>query len=262
MDTDIFLEYFEKEVLPAMIAPKNLLMVDGHNSHVYNEEFLLRCVKSEKNIRVVIFPAGQTSKTQPLDSKVFGPVKRCWKNVLRERNLNTSANEITQQNFATELMENWEKFNMSTNIKSDFREAGIFPYDPAVVCKDFLGFVTSVEPVPTIKPSEIYAREFESIRAGYRRIHLFSDWQIDQIIEKSKQVSDGVIPTVSPKRAAVEFKDKLCGGRAVKRRYEKDSRLCTVKGAIATESAFLDALEERSEKRRRPVKCTKNPMKK
>ncbi|XP_055351928.1 uncharacterized protein LOC129598178 [Paramacrobiotus metropolitanus] len=262
MDTDVFLEYFEKEVLPRLTAPKNLIMLDGHSSHVYNEKFLLLCANSKQNIRVVIFPAGQTCRTQPLDLRVFGPVKRCWKNVLREKNLTVSADEVSKQNFALELMDKWEDFNMPANIQSGFREAGIYPFDPAIVCKDFPGTVPSVPSVTAMKPSDVYAKEFEEVRTAYRKIHPFSDNQIEQFLEKSKQVLDGVIPAVSPKRAAVEFKDKLCGDKPEKRRYAKDSRLCTVKGAIATESAFLDALKDRNDKKRRPLKNVTNSKKK
>ncbi|XP_055344218.1 uncharacterized protein LOC129592252 [Paramacrobiotus metropolitanus] len=262
MDNDVFLEYFEKEVIPNMTAEKNLVMLDGHSSHVYNEEFLLKCVQSEKNIRVVIFPAGQTSKTQPLDLKVFGPVKRAWKNVLREKNLSVASVGVSKQNFAFELMNNWKTFNMDRNIVSGFAAAGIYPYDPAVVCKDFPGVAPETQPVTSLPASVIYAENFVEIRQVFRNIHAYTESQINQIMEFSKRVLDGFVPLQSAETAAKEYKELLNVERPAKRRYNKDARLDTQMGAIATESAFLDALKEKSDnKKRRQKKSNSSQIK-
>ena len=55
---------------------QGLVIVDGHWSHVYNLQLIELC--RSQNVDILCLPAGQTSKYQPLDAKVFAPLKKDW----------------------------------------------------------------------------------------------------------------------------------------------------------------------------------------
>ncbi|XP_055349060.1 uncharacterized protein LOC129595950 [Paramacrobiotus metropolitanus] len=103
MDTETFVNYLRRVVIPAMTADKNVIFLDGHSFHMLNDEFIHECLMSEKDITVVILPSGQTDKLQPMDIKVFGPVKKYWRDYLRLQPLLLDE-AISKQNFAKHLM--------------------------------------------------------------------------------------------------------------------------------------------------------------
>jgi len=59
-----------------------VIFVDGHFSHVYNLQLVEFCMA--RQIEIVVFPSGQTSKLQPFDVKVFGPLKVEWNKYLNK----------------------------------------------------------------------------------------------------------------------------------------------------------------------------------
>ena len=91
MDCKLFCSYVEQVVVPyleslsgEMKSTRALLTLDGHYSHIYSEdpvEFW-----RAKDMEVLCLPAGQTSKLQPLDVSVFGPLKKSWRRYLKSIN--------------------------------------------------------------------------------------------------------------------------------------------------------------------------------
>ncbi|XP_055330408.1 uncharacterized protein LOC129582820 [Paramacrobiotus metropolitanus] len=120
-----------------MTAAKNVIFLDGHSSHMFNLEFLSECMKSDKDITVVILPSGQTGKLQPMDLKVYGPVKKYWRDYLRLMTL-IAEEEVNKQNFARHLVKKWDEFNMAANIISGFASSGIYPFNPDAVCRAYV----------------------------------------------------------------------------------------------------------------------------
>ena len=82
MDSDLFLQWFEKHFL--LYAPKArplLLLMDSHSSH-YSPE-VIRAAAKEKFVLFTL-PPNTTHLTQPLDKGCFGPLKSYWKQVCHE----------------------------------------------------------------------------------------------------------------------------------------------------------------------------------
>ncbi|XP_055344557.1 uncharacterized protein LOC129592525 [Paramacrobiotus metropolitanus] len=169
MDNSTFTSYIREEVIPKMTAAKNVIFLDGHSSHMFNLEFLSECMKSDKDITVVILPSGQTGKLQPMDIKVYGPVKKYWRDYLRQMTL-IPTEEVTKQNFARHIVEKWNDFNMAANIVSGFVSSGIYPFNPDAVCRAY------VEPVPSqlvsdlpISIANVYVSELQVVRRSLQK---------------------------------------------------------------------------------------------
>jgi len=58
MDNPNFTSYVAEELILAMTAEKNLILVDGHVSHVFNLSFICAYKSSDKNIGIACLPSG------------------------------------------------------------------------------------------------------------------------------------------------------------------------------------------------------------
>ncbi|OQV12363.1 hypothetical protein BV898_13391 [Hypsibius exemplaris] len=74
--------------------------MDGHSSHLFNLGFFDVCMQSNREIKIVVFPAGQTAD---------------W---------NT---------FPAHLNILWSKLNLRDFLQSGFRKTGLFPFDSKVI---------------------------------------------------------------------------------------------------------------------------------
>ena len=63
------------------------MFFDGYFSHVNNVDFIRMVEQAEKHILLVKLPSGLTDQLQPLDSAVFGPLKKSWNDHLRDNRL-------------------------------------------------------------------------------------------------------------------------------------------------------------------------------
>ncbi|OWA55055.1 hypothetical protein BV898_19440 [Hypsibius exemplaris] len=75
MDDTTFTSFVKTVLIPIMPQEKNVIFLDGHFSHIYYLSFLETCAASDRDIKILVFPAGQTEKLQPLNKCVFGGVK-------------------------------------------------------------------------------------------------------------------------------------------------------------------------------------------
>ena len=81
MDSEVFAEWFD--IFIKMVKDRPLLLLfDGHMTHI-----TLPVIKKAMKEKVIIvkFPAHVTDVLQPLDLTCFGPLKRGWEQLLRER---------------------------------------------------------------------------------------------------------------------------------------------------------------------------------
>ncbi|XP_055356532.1 uncharacterized protein LOC129601694 [Paramacrobiotus metropolitanus] len=236
MDNSTFTSYIREEVIPKMTAAKNVIFLDGHSSHMFNLEFLSECMKSDKDITVVILPSGQTGKLQPMDLKVYGPVKKYWRDYLRLMTL-IAEEEVNKQNFARHLVKKWDEFNMAANIISGFASSGIYPFNPDAVCRAY------VEPVPSqflsdvpISVATVYVSELEVIRTNLRKIPLLTEGQIEEIVAFTISKAEGFLPSVAADKVAADWHHNFMSAHPQKKRKLKDSRLRAEAGLIATDS--------------------------
>ena len=76
-----FVKYLKQQ---GMLGRKNLLIVDGHKSHLYNLPFY-ECMQAN-NIEVLTIPPHTSHILQPLDSAPFACFKQYWETHLRRYN--------------------------------------------------------------------------------------------------------------------------------------------------------------------------------
>ena len=100
MEAKNFSTWFEKLFVPS-VAPlletgPAVLFVDGHHSHLTLD--LIQLARS-KGVHLVCLPPHTTHLLQPLDAGVYGPVKKTWKTIIKQHNLETQAERIVKEDF-------------------------------------------------------------------------------------------------------------------------------------------------------------------
>ncbi|XP_055357049.1 uncharacterized protein LOC129602107 [Paramacrobiotus metropolitanus] len=253
MDNATFTSYIREEVIPRMTAEKltTIFLICS----TWN--FLSECVKSDKEISVVILPSGQTGKLQPMDLRVFGPLKKYWRDYLRKLTL-TPTEEVTKQNFAAHFVKNWDNFNMSANIVSGFVASGIYPFNPEAVCQAYMEPVAAPvsEDVP-LSVANVYVSELEKVRVALREIHLLNEAAVENCIEFVVRQAEGFVPAVVPEKLADDWHLSVMGAHNPKKRKLKESRLHAEAGLIATDSKVIAALEQREKEKAEKMKKSK-----
>ena len=73
-----------------------VLFIDGHYSHSSLE--LITRARS-LGIHLFCLPPNTTHLLQPLDIGVFGPVKQCWRKILKQYKIKTRATNVTKEHF-------------------------------------------------------------------------------------------------------------------------------------------------------------------
>ena len=66
---------------------------------------------------------------QPLDVSVFGPLKSCWRKVLKEHQLATCAAIVTKEDFPMLLSRLWDLSFLPQHLRSGFSKCGLCPFN-------------------------------------------------------------------------------------------------------------------------------------
>jgi hypothetical protein len=114
-----------------------LLILDGHKSHI-SDEFLFECL--ENRIFTLFLPPSTSHLTQPLDIGCFGPVAHYYTKELQKLTLQqpgacpkpVSKGDFLQI-YERACLEGFKK----RNIRGSWRGAGLRPFNPSKVLKDF-----------------------------------------------------------------------------------------------------------------------------
>ncbi|GAV08458.1 hypothetical protein RvY_18142 [Ramazzottius varieornatus] len=231
MDTEVLTEFLEKEFLSSITCPKNVLIFDGHSSHLSCIAFLLACMEHEKEIQVVVLPSGQTAFLQPLDKEVFGGVKQKWHMYLRDSRVDTS-------------------IDVSGPMKEGFRKTGMYPFDAELLRG-------TVNPrLEVVEHNEAQSEEYFADIAKILRekIRLSEDKTTSCLLEIRKIMTGESVGSV----VAVQFYKNLLRSAPQKKRREKDSRLDVSNGRILTESAYISTKKAAMEKNKAKAKGLRN----
>ncbi|CAH0719076.1 unnamed protein product, partial [Brenthis ino] len=136
-DSACFEDYFRTIILKwakNLTGPK-VIIGDNLSSHL-NIEVVELCQKYD--IRFVFLPPNSTHLTQPLDVAFFAPLKIEWRKILTNYKIqNPGQSTINKKHFPKLLIELLEniKLRETSNIKSGFRAAGIWPVNARNVLK-------------------------------------------------------------------------------------------------------------------------------
>ena len=105
----------------------NLLIIDGHKSHLYNLPFRVN------NIEIITIPPHTSHILQALDSVPFVQFKKSWESNRRKYNMDHSGRVLNKVNFWDVFVPAWNSSITPKHIIVGFKKTGIYPHNPQVI---------------------------------------------------------------------------------------------------------------------------------
>lgn len=129
MTTEVFEDWFKSFAEKTKNSRPLLLLLDGHISHL---SIQTRRFAQKENITIIKLPSHTTSKLQPLDISVFGPLKCHWAEQMNNwiASMGIPIRAMSKKQFVNNLSNIWFKGMSAINVKAGFRATGIFPFNP------------------------------------------------------------------------------------------------------------------------------------
>ena len=109
----------------------NLLIIDGHKSHVYNLPFYE--AMHDNNVEILTIPPHTLHLLQALDSVPFAQFKKWWEYHLMWYTNAHSERSLTKPEFWEVFSPAWNSAMVPKNIISRFRKTGIYPHNPETI---------------------------------------------------------------------------------------------------------------------------------
>lgn len=106
----------------------NLLIIDGHKSHVYNLPFYT--TMRDNNVEIITIPPHTSHVLQALDSVPFAQFKKLWEHYLRRYNTAHHGRSLSKIDFWDVFTPAWNGSMVPKNVLAGFRKTGIYPYNP------------------------------------------------------------------------------------------------------------------------------------
>ena len=106
---------------------KSVLICDGHESHI-TASWIAHCMKND--IIFMILPSHSSHLTQPLDVRVFGPLKTLMASAPL---ISTELHRILKAEWLSAFVEAHNKAFCIKNIQAGFIGTGILPFNPSKV---------------------------------------------------------------------------------------------------------------------------------
>ena len=136
VDSELFLEWIRRIFLKFAVPQRPLLLIiDVHKTHL-----TLDCIDICRTNNIILFclPPHSTHALQPLDISVFKSLKTHFATTLRAVCFSKKDFVVSKRDFARVFKDPCEKAFLMSNIKSGFRKAGLYPYDPEAISKEKL----------------------------------------------------------------------------------------------------------------------------
>lgn len=124
-----WLRHFVKHTAERRVGARQLLILDGHESH-NSLEFQEMC--KENKIYTLCMPPHSSHLLQPLDVGCFSPLKRAYGRQV-EGLIRDHVNHITKLEFLPAFRAAYNQSITKENICASFRSAGLVPHNPEVV---------------------------------------------------------------------------------------------------------------------------------
>ena len=127
VDTELFRGWLVDHFLKHAVAARPLfLLLDGHSSHYQPD--LIHFAK-DHNIVLFCLPPHTTHESQPLDTTVFGPLKRNWQSVCHQYMQSNPGKIVTKYQFSALLNKAWMLTMTPSNICAGFRKCGVYLFN-------------------------------------------------------------------------------------------------------------------------------------
>ena len=142
IDSELFHGWLTNHFLKHAVGSRPLLLLlDGHSSH-YNPA-TIRFAK-DHDVVVICLPPHTTHDSQPLDTCVFGPLKRNWGDVCHKFMQQHPGQIVTKYQFSALFNDAWMRTMVPTNIVAGFKKCGVYPFNPsAIVVETPLGRIAT-----------------------------------------------------------------------------------------------------------------------
>jgi len=144
-DQELFLHWLKHFLKYANPGRPLLLLLDGHSSHFELSSIELA---REKGVTILCLPPHTTHESQPLDSAVFGPLKKHWTQECHDFQQKNPGAVITKYNFSKLFSKAWLKSLSPHNLISGFKNCGVHPFDRTAIK------IVDDEPQPDIYQSD------------------------------------------------------------------------------------------------------------
>ena len=135
INKDTFLAFMERAFrwmgYKRKLGRPNLLLLDGHKSHVYNTQFLKLCM--DNDITVLCFPPHTSNTLQPLDKMPFSNTKRIWQKELLKWLFDNTGGRLPKYEFFMVFWPAWMGGMSVASIQGGFRVTGIYPCNRAAI---------------------------------------------------------------------------------------------------------------------------------
>jgi len=129
-DQELFLYWLKHFLKYANPGRPLLLLLDGHSSH-----FELSSIEMarEKGVIILCLPPHTTHESQPLDSAVFGPLKKHWTDECHDYQQTHPGEVITKYNFSKLFSKAWLKSLSAQNLIAGFKNCGVHPFNRSAI---------------------------------------------------------------------------------------------------------------------------------
>lgn len=138
----LFLDWFKWFVSNLPVARPQLLILDGHFSHIQQKAVAFG---EEEGVHIFVLPAHTSHFLQPLDVTVFKSFKTHYEKALAYHPLKNEGSLPSKDTIAAITKVPWELAFSEKNVRSGFRRSGIFP----------LSLKAMMKPIASKQPSEM-----------------------------------------------------------------------------------------------------------
>lgn len=148
ISSELFMDFLRDHFIPRKPAGKNLLILDGHASHLSNPDMLE--LARDNDIIMLCLPSHTTHYLQPLDRVVFKPFRTYWNQACEDLiKIGGGAVKINRDKYGYLLNKAWSRTAISSLGVKSFEATGIYPYEPSKIpdCAYLLACDQDEEPI-------------------------------------------------------------------------------------------------------------------
>lgn len=129
MDSELFFTWVKDHFVPHVngrnVKRPLVLLVDGHTSHISLE--VSKLCNDEGIILYCLLEHG-SHILQPCDVSLFGPLKKHWRDSVREFQCRNPGEFVTKSNFASVFRQAWAKGTTVDVAVNGFMHTGLYPF--------------------------------------------------------------------------------------------------------------------------------------